>query len=226
MLGLVTIGQSPRNDVTASMFGSGGVDFVEAGALDGLNDDEIAALAPSGSDHVLVTRLTDGREVVVAKERLLARVQSAADRVVAHGATVVCVLCTGAFPELTAPVLLVFPDRLLFGVVDATLPRGTLGVVMPHPGQHATMIEKWTSPDRRVLTGSVSPYAGGSVDEVVATLRTSGADAIVLDCMGFDRVMLAQARAEFDGPVFLANGVVGAILGEMTATAQQPVGAR
>jgi len=225
MLGLVTIGQAPRDDVTASMFGVGDVAFVEAGALDGLSDADIAALAPAGSDHVLVTRLTDGREVVVAKERLLPLVQAAVDRVVDQGATVVCVLCTGAFPELSASVLLVFPDRLLSGVVDATLPSGKLGVVMPHPEQHESMMTKWTTAERSVITDSVSPYAGGDVGAVVARLRAERVNAIVLDCMGFDRSMLAEAREEFEGPVFLANGVVGAILSEMTATARKPVGA-
>lgn len=229
MLGLVTIGQSPREDVTASMFGAGGVSFVEAGALDGLDDGVIAALAPSGSEHVLVTRLTDGREVVVAKERLLPYVQSAVDRVVQHGASVVCVLCTGAFPELHAPALLVFPDRVLSGAFDAVVPDGTLGVLMPHPGQRDSMIEKWTTKTRPVVTASVSPYGGEDVGDAVRQLVDAGADAVVMDCMGFDRQMLADARAAVDVPVVLANGLVGALLQELVgagATAQLGIRAR
>lgn len=216
MLGLVTIGQAPRGDVTASMFGNPSPAFIEAGALDGLEDDAIGSLAPAGDDHVLVTRLIDGREVVVGKERLLPFVQTAVDRVVDRGASAVCVLCTGAFPELRSDALLIFPDRLLTGAVDAVLPAGTVGVLMPHPDQHDSMVEKWTSAKRSVVTASVSPYGGADgVGEAMRSLAAGGAEMVVMDCMGFDRQMLADARASVPIPVVLANGLVGAVLQEL-----------
>ncbi len=57
VVGLVTIGQSPRSDVVpeiAALIGPG-VDVQEAGALDGLGHSEIEALAPTGHDEILVT---------------------------------------------------------------------------------------------------------------------------------------------------------------------------
>lgn len=216
MLGLVTIGQSPRDDVTTSMFGDDAPACVEAGALDQLDDQTIAALAPADDEHVLVTRLVGGREVLVAKERLLPHVQTAVDRVVHDGASIVCILCTGAFPELTSTVPLVFPDRLLTATFGAVMPSGRVGVLMPHPGQHASMVDKWTTDSRSVVTASVSPYAGDSgVGAAARQLVADGADAIVMDCMGFDRRMLADARCTVDVPVVLANGLVGAVLREM-----------
>lgn len=222
MLGLVTIGQSPRDDVTASMFGERAPLFVEAGALDGLDDSTIGLLAPRDDEHVLVTRMVDGREVIVGKERLLPYVQAAVDRVIQRGATVVCILCTGAFPELRAPGLLVFPDRLLTGTFDAMLPSGRLGVLMPHPAQREAMLEKWTTRDRAVVTASVSPYGGASgVADAMQQLTAAGADAVVMDCMGFDRRMLDDARAAVSVPVVLANGLVGAVLRELVGSPVQ-----
>ena len=216
MLGLVTIGQAPRDDVTASMFGDARPMLIEAGALDGLDNETIESLRPTRGDHVLVTRLVDGREAVVGKERLLPYVQSAIDRVVDLGASIVCVLCTGAFPELRCPTLLIFPDRILSGVCDAFLTSGTLGVLMPHPDQHESMVAKWSTDGRTVVTASVSPYAGArAVGESMRQLVAAGAHAIVMDCMGFDRQMLADARRSVSTPVILANGLVGAILSEL-----------
>lgn len=216
MLGLVTIGQAPRIDVTASMFDVRAPQFVEAGALDGFDDAAIAAFAPMPGEHVLVTRLIDGREAVVGKERLVPYVQAAIDRVVERGATIVCVICTGVFPALSSTALLVFPDRLLSGVLDAIMAQGTLGVLMPHPGQCDSMIEKWATADRSVVTASASPYTGSDdIDAALRDLTAAGADAVVMDCMGFDRRMLADARAAASIPVMLANGLVGAILSEM-----------
>src|SRR5437879_12922660 len=77
VVGLVTIGQSPRADVVpemATLIGPG-VDVREAGALDGLTRPEIERLAPTGRDEILVTRLQDGSAVVVGKEKMVGLVE-------------------------------------------------------------------------------------------------------------------------------------------------------
>ena len=71
VVGLITIGQSPRSDVVpemAALIGPG-VDVREAGALDGLNRSGIEALAPTGHDEILVTRLQDGSPSFSARRR-------------------------------------------------------------------------------------------------------------------------------------------------------------
>ncbi len=68
MISLVTIGQSPREDVVVSMFGdSVPASVIEAGALDELDFSEIAELYPEPGDQPLVTRRRDGSEVVIGK---------------------------------------------------------------------------------------------------------------------------------------------------------------
>src|SRR3989442_131023 len=65
VVGLVTIGQSPRSDVVpemAALIGPG-IEVREAGALDGLKRSEIEPLAPTGDDEILVTRPQDGSAV-------------------------------------------------------------------------------------------------------------------------------------------------------------------
>src|SRR5204863_499772 len=62
VVGLITIGQSPRVDVVpdmAKVIGPG-VEIREAGALDGLDRAQIDALAPGAGDEILVTRPCDG----------------------------------------------------------------------------------------------------------------------------------------------------------------------
>lgn len=213
-LALVTIGQSPREDVVASMFAGQLPAFVEYGALDLLSREAIAALTPAAADPPLVTRLRDGSEVVVGKQALMPHVQAAVDRAVADGATTVAMLCTGAFPGLVHGVPCVYPDAVVRAVVDALLPTGTLGVVIPHAGQHDGMLEKWQTPHRAAITEVASPYT--AVDSIPDAVRAlSDCDLIVLDCMGYDRAMLAVARAAATAPVLLSNGVVGAILLEL-----------
>ena len=78
VVGLITIGQSPRSDVVPEMAAviGPGVDVREAGALDGLTRPQIEALKPTGSDEILVTRLQDGTAVFIGKPKIVARVEA------------------------------------------------------------------------------------------------------------------------------------------------------
>src|SRR5947209_19801527 len=78
IVGLVTIGQSPRLDVVpdmAAILGSG-VTVRERRALDRLGRAEHAALAPRPRDGLGVTRAADGTPAFIAKRQLRGRVQA------------------------------------------------------------------------------------------------------------------------------------------------------
>jgi protein AroM len=216
VLGLLTIGQSPRPDIVASMFGSVPVRCLEFGALDGLSREQIAALVPAPGEHPLVTRLRTGEQVTVAKEQLVTHLQRAADAAVEAGATLLVVLCTGTFGGLRVSVPLLYPDRLLVATVNALLPSGTLGVVMPHPGQYEVMERKWAFPGRRFVGLAASPYdASRRLADTGRQLAARGAALIVLDCMGFTQQMRRDVVEGSGRPVVLANRLVGRVLEEL-----------
>lgn len=214
MLGLVTIGQSPREDIVTSMFGGPGQGgIVQAGALDDLSPSAIANLSPRPGEHPLVTRLNDRSEVVVSKERVTPLLADAVQRLEAEGATIICVLCTGAFQGLVSTQRMVYPDALLTTVVDAILPAGVLGVIIPHAGQSRGMVSKWMRGHHRVELQVVSPYDESmSVERAAASLASAGVDLIVMDCMGYTTDMQERAQSTAEAPVLLANGVVGGVL--------------
>ncbi len=216
VIGLLTIGQAPRPDIVGSMLPAKPGRLLEFGALDDLSRHEIAALEPVAGEHPLVTRLRTGEEVAVAKERVLPYLQGAADAAVRQGATLLVVLCTGTFPSLRAPVPIVYPDRLLVSTVNALLPGGTLGVLMPHPGQYETMAQKWALEGRRFVGAVASPYdAGAELARIGRELASQGADLIVLDCMGYTQAM-KRTLAEASGrPTVLANRLVGRVVEEL-----------
>ena len=201
------------------MFGCTAPEFVQLGALDELDSAQIAALAPRTDEPLLVSRLCDGREVTLSKTRLMPHLQRTVGRAERAGATVICVLCTGTFPDLSSCAHIVFPDQLLSATVDALAPGGTLGVIMPHPGQAAIMQRKWSRPNRALVLTSASPYvADDALERAARALHAQAATPIVLDCMGFDRVMQARVRAVCDAPVLLANALIGAVLREFVGS--------
>lgn len=216
-IALITIGQAPREDVVASMFGSCPPDgLIQHGALDALSEDEIRSLQPRNNEHPLVSRLRTGTEVVIAKERLMPHMQAAVDKAVRDGATLIVILCTGEFNELSIPVTAIYPDRVLDHVVEAILPSGTVGVMLPHPGQLDTMRRKWTTETRTFEGTAVSPYSErDELGEHAQELVSRGVDLIVLDCMGFDGRM-KRTVAEVSGlPTILANRLVGRVVDEL-----------
>ena len=100
-IGAVTIGQSPRVDVTKDIMGIFGssVELIQAGGLDGLTKEEIKAFAPEKDDYVLVSRLTDGSSVTFAERFILPRLQAAIKKMEEEGCALVMMFCTGSFPE-------------------------------------------------------------------------------------------------------------------------------
>ena len=68
-IGAITVGQSPRTDVTQEIEGLlGSIELIQRGALDGVTADDITRMAPQPGEYVLVTRLTDGTSVRIAKK--------------------------------------------------------------------------------------------------------------------------------------------------------------
>jgi len=100
-VGFLTIGQSPRTDVLSDIQEYlKGLEIVEAGALDGLTREYIETnLAPRAGETLLVTRMRDGSEVIIAEERILPLMQERVRWLEEQGVEVIAVLCSGSFPE-------------------------------------------------------------------------------------------------------------------------------
>ncbi|MFW6074435.1 MAG: AroM family protein [Chloroflexota bacterium] len=214
----MTIGQSPRDDIVNSMFGRDpGPMLQQFGALDDLAVTEVRNLVPHNGEEVLVSTLRSGDEVILAKARLMPHVQCAVDRAVTSGASTVCILCTGNFDAINArSATLVTVDQLLLSVVDSLLPRGTLGVLCPHPAQEQGMLTKWRSEGRRVRVWSLSPYNQAERGHRFGDdIGAADVDLMIMDCMGFDREMQDDVSSQVNCPVLLSNGVVGAVLEEL-----------
>ncbi len=119
-IGMITIGQAPRDDVVPEMEKVLGpeVRIVQAGALDGQSRADIAALAPAPGQFPLITRLLDGTSVVIAKEAIIPRLQACLDRLAAE-ATGFALLCTGTFPRFRSRHPVLEPERMALAYAEA-----------------------------------------------------------------------------------------------------------
>lgn len=220
ILGAVTIGQAPRVDLVPELAEWLGdeVEIREAGALDDLNPQQIAAMAPQAGDYLLVSRLRDGSSARMAEHHILPLVQQKIAQLFETGAEIVVLLCTGEFPAFPTPGLLVLPQPLVYGLVGALARTARLGVLCPDPGQLPQAAAAWRPLCREVVVRAASPYPPGPALATAAEeLLASRVDLVILDCMGYTSAMQEQVRQIVGVPTLLARRLVGRTLAELLA---------
>lgn len=216
-VGMVTIGQSPRDDVVPEMEKLLGPDFrvVQAGALDGLTRDRIALLAPGAGDDALTTRLRDGDDVIVAKGAIIQRLQDCLDRL-EHEVDAFLILCTGNFPAFPCRRPVLEPDRILAGAAQGVFDGRHLGVLIPIPEQREGSGRRWSALAGRRTVAVASPYRGpADLARAAEELKRAGVSLVVMDCMGYTQAMKTLVRDVVAVPVLLPSSVVARIVAEV-----------
>lgn len=239
-IGAITIGQSPRVDVTPDFLRALGaqgapgtndpVELIQVGALDGLSRDRIADLAPQQGAQVLVTRLRDGSEVQLDEAKILDRMQAGIASLESSGVALVALFCTGDFPEFRASVPVLRPDRLLAHFVLAVAPglgrRGTghdaaggarVCAVVPSPLQIDGMRMKWSRHGLATEAEALSPYSSTPLDVEAAALRVKAhkPDLVILDCIGYSSAVKSVFARVCGVPVVLPRTVLGRAAAEL-----------
>ena len=220
VIGLVTIGQSPRSDVVPDMAAvlGPGIDIREAGALDGLPRSEIQALAPTADDEILVTRLADGSSVFVGKQKIVGLVEQRIAALERRGVALTALLCTGAFPRLRATRPLIQPHPVLLGTLRGLSWQGRLGVLTPSVPHVPQTEARWRRDGFDPVVAPLSPYEEedpSALRRAADAMRAGGVGLVVMDCMGFRRKSRDELRGLTGVPVILANLLVARLIAEI-----------
>ena len=223
-LGIVTIGQSPRDDVVPQMARLMGLlpeEISQAGALDGLSPDEVVDYAPGPGDFHLATRLNDGSEVIVAEEKILQRMEMAVRSLSQKGAGLILLLCNGEFPDFPADGLVIQPQRLVNSTLDGLLDgKSRLGVIVPVPEQCEWVRQGLKHITPHIETAVASPYAGeAELGKACARMEAAGCDLAVLYCMGFSQALGDKVRARVSMPVLVSSSLIARVIGELAGGA-------
>jgi protein AroM len=218
VLGVVTIGQSPRSDMVPEMINwLPSVEVRERGALDDLSAAQIQALAPAPGDETLTTRLSDGSSVVIGRAGILPGLQAQIDILEAGGADAVLIVCTGDFPAFrhSRPLLLAGP--LLTAGLSAIAGDAVIGVICPLAEQEQQSYEKFAHLEQKVKVAWATPYQPGvaAIEDAARGLAGDGAEILVLDCMGYTQAHREAAAAAANRPVVLSRSVVARLTAEL-----------
>jgi protein AroM len=219
LVGLVTIGQSPRRDglkeEISQVLGSG-FEVIIGGALDGLSREEIADMAPEPGDYVLISLLSDGSSVHLAKKHILAGLQRRIDEMNERRADVIALVCTGVFPKFASMKPVVYPQTVVPTLVKGMAQQGKVGVITPLPEQIEQERAKWNDVGLDVVMTHADPYGKPQLlDEACARLSEEQVDLAVLECFGHSLTMKERARRLTGKPVVLVRSVLARVIAEL-----------
>lgn len=185
--------------------------------MDGLSKEQIADLAPSGDDEILVSKLKDDSWALMAESKILSLLQERTDELCRRGVSLIVLLCTGMFSkELVASVPVIYPQKLLYSIVPILAGGRKLGIISPDPKQTEQNYERWQKVSDNIVVAALNPYdKSNAPDKAAQYLKENGAEVVVLDCMGFT-IAIKEKMAELMGvPVILPRTLVARVVGEM-----------
>jgi protein AroM len=218
-IGMITIGQSPRVDILPEMKEVLGteVEILEAGALDGLNLEEVKKFSPKRGDYILCTRMSDGTEVVVAKRFVLPRVQRCIDLLTGKGPEILLFLCTGNFPPFSSKKLLIESQKILDHFILALHGENErMGLIIPLSDQIEQARKKYDRLKGEMIIKAASPYAQkDEVSMAAKELKKADPHVIVMHCMGYTQAMKERVREITGKPTVLARSIVARTLKEL-----------
>ena len=222
-IGLITIGQAPRDDIVPDMVAQIGfvVDPIQLGAIDDLTAEQVTELAPQGDEPWAVSRMRDGTEVRLAKRELVPRMQRCVNQLEELGVDLIVPLCASDWSALQSNVPFINPGGALPAIVTAMCrPGGTLGVISPTEDQALLAPARYERARMPVLSTFAQPYT--DEDEKFRQCETAGrmmaqpeVGLIYMGCMGHSRQMRAVVHDASGKPTITSNSIIAGLMAQM-----------
>ncbi len=214
-IGFLTIGQSPRTDVMEEI-GEAliGAAVVEKGALDGYTPKEIERrFGPKPGETTYVTRLKDGRQVRVAKERITSLLQQKIYELENERVDLIILLCSGEFPTLNSRKPLIHPDRLLKTLASEMIDRNmSLGILVPLQEQEEYARTRWVESTDKLVVAHASPYTDTEEEFMEAAEKLYGSKLVVMDCIGYTYRQKKIIQRGVGAPVLTVRGALHSLI--------------
>lgn len=218
IVALISIGQSPRRDLTDDFENTCGTGFrfLDIGALDNLSMDQIAGLAPKAGEPGLITKLSNGRVIYVAHAKIQHYIEKALHKAVENGAKQAVIACTGEFSCQHPQLSVIIPNQVLASEVGGILKQGDkLAILVPMPGQVGEATRRWEKRGfsvSKTLVGNPFDNQQGLLEAICRDPVIQSTQALIADCFGFTIAFFNQAVQVYDKPVFLSRKLIGSRL--------------
>ncbi len=214
-LGLITIGQSPRTDAHKDLkeVFKEKIDIVECGALDDLDSHGLKEIYPKEGDYVLVSRLRDGKEVKMSREKVIPIVQKCIEKLEKE-VDLNLLFCTGEFPEFQHKKPFFEPSYIIKNMVKSIIQKKeSIGVFIPNEDQIDEAKTRWERDGHKAYVFPLSPYREkDKLEKLVSKMDFSNLSILVFDCVGYTREMELLVRRYTNLPIILPRTFVSSLI--------------
>jgi len=217
-IGMLTIGQTPRDDLIPGLLDilGPGYEIVEAGALDDLSLEDVQGIDLDPDHYILVSRMRDGTEVKITKEFVVPRLQGGLDKLEDQGVRLTVVMCTGKFPPFRSKGIVVTPSEVLKGVLKSAIKKGKLAVVYPTAEQMPYAERDFGREGVEVYADTVSPYEEDDVRGLLNRLVGEEPDLVFLNCFGFPYSIKRQVQEDTGKPTIHSSALIARVIKELS----------
>jgi len=215
---MLTIGQSPRGDILPTLIEilGEGTEIIQAGALDGKTKEDLENIEFKKDQYVLVSRLRDGTEVKMPKSYVLPLLQQKIHSLENDGVDMTVIMCTGKFPKFNSKKLVITPQEILRGILEASLKSGKLGIIYPAFEQVNMAETEFKRPGVEIYSDWISPYSKNvKLEDLKVRLLEQKLDLIFLNCFGYGPNVKEYIKKNTGVPTIQSNSVIARMVKEL-----------
>lgn len=208
-IAVVTMGQAPRPDVMQEIRPLlGEATLEEFGALDRDAREFIAKQTPRRDELSYLTRLRDGRHVIVEAGFVTGRTESLVAELDGRGFDLIILAMTGMRARLSTRSPLIHGQDALDAWISAlTMGNSRIGIIFPLASQQSAASE---SDHGTMLKSSLATIGGSQSSDLTQAIdRVSGADVIVMNSVGYTGEMAREVARTSGKPVVTACRIIG-----------------
>ncbi|MGE7917289.1 AroM family protein [Lysinibacillus xylanilyticus] len=171
------------------------VHFLDRRPLDSLKEAELLKVIAKKEKNISVSRLRDGRSIIISKRELLPLLQHELSKL-EQEVDMVIILCTDDYPTLTCEKPIFYPGRIVTQVIAAMADQPNIGVIVPLEEQSRIALNKWKCVTNNITVTVASPYDYANFKEAAQYLKDYQVDFIILNCMGYNEEHKQLVRKE------------------------------
>ncbi|WP_151995558.1 AroM family protein [Buttiauxella massiliensis] len=176
--------------------------------------------SPSPDEEQLLTLLTGNVLAYVGKQKVERALQSVIEVLDNQGFDVILLMSTHRLANLSVRKgILLEPERIIPPLVASIVDGHQVGIILPVPEMMKYQNKKWELLPIEPLYELANPVHGTEQDLIDAgkKLVESGADVLVLDCLGFHQKHRDLLQKSLDVPVLLSNVLIARLASELLA---------
>lgn len=195
MITLLTIGQTPREDLMKA-FHLGGVDELQLiGALDDVSQEKINWLANQPGEEKLYVVLKNGmaninHQLIEQKiEKLIKEYEKSSEAI--------AVLCMSEFECTSNQTPVIYPVQEMKEAVAGIQSEDTTVIFVPIKEQLKSAHVKWSNVQGKKHFAAVHPKSPAVLDEIEKEIEFYQANHIIMDCYGYDYELVAKIENKY-----------------------------